>query len=35
MLGAIIGDMVDFVFQLHPIKTKDFDIYSNGTEMAD
>ena len=35
MLGAIIGDMVGSLYEFHPIKTKDFDIYDNRMRMTD
>lgn len=34
MFGAIIGGMVGSIFGLYSIKTKEFDIYSNRTEMT-
>ena len=27
MLGAIIGDMVGSIYEFHPIKTKEFNIF--------
>ena len=35
MLGAIIGDMVGSLYEFHPIKTKEFDIYNNRMRMTD
>ena len=35
MLGAIIGDMVGSLYEFHPIKSKDFDIYDNRMRMTD
>lgn len=35
MLGAIIGDMVGSLYEFHPIKTKDFNIYNNRMRMTD
>ena len=35
MLGAIIGDMVGSLYEFHPIKTKDFEIYDNRMRMTD
>ena len=35
MLGAIIGDMVGSLYEFHPIKRKDFDIYNNRMRMTD
>ena len=35
MLGAIIGDMVGSIYEFHPIKTKDFDIYNPNFHMTD
>ena len=35
MLGAIIGDMVGSLYEFHPIKTKDFDIYDNRMRIID
>ena len=35
MLGAIIGDMVGSIYEFHPIKTKDFEIYDNRMRMTD
>ena len=35
MLGAIIGDMVGSLYEFHPIKTKDFNIFDNRMRMTD
>ena len=35
MLGAIIGDMVGSLYEFHPCKTKDFDIYNKRMRMTD
>ena len=35
MLGAIIGDMVGSVYEFHPIKRKDFEIFDNRMRMTD
>lgn len=35
MLGAIIGDMVGSIYEFHPIKRKDFDIFNNRMRMTD
>ena len=35
MLGAIIGDMVGSLYEFHPIKTKDFEIYNEKMRMTD
>ena len=35
MLGAIIGDMVGSLYEFHPIKRKDFNIYDNRMRMTD
>jgi len=35
MLGAIIGDMVGSVYEHHPLKSKDFDIYNPLSRMTD
>lgn len=35
MLGAIIGDMVGSVYEFHPIKTKDFNIFNRRSRMTD
>ena len=35
MLGAIIGDMVGSLYEFHPIKTKDFEIYDSRMRMTD
>ena len=35
MLGAIIGDMVGSLYEFHPIKRKDFDIFDNRMRMTD
>ena len=35
MLGAIIGDMVGSLYEFHPIKRKDFDIYNPHMRMTD
>ena len=35
MLGAIIGDMVGSVYEFHPIKRKDFDIFNPRNRMTD
>ena len=35
MLGAIIGDMVGSVYEFHPIKTKDFNMFDNRMRMTD
>ena len=35
MLGAIIGDMVGSIYEFHPCKTKDFEIYNNKMRMTD
>ena len=35
MLGAIIGDMVGSIFEFHPCKTKDFDIFNSRMRMTD
>ena len=35
MLGAIIGDMVGSLYEFHPIKRKDFQIYDNRMRMTD
>ena len=35
MLGAIIGDMVGSLYEFHPIKRKEFNIYDNRMRMTD
>lgn len=35
MLGAIIGDMVGSLYEFHPIKSKDFNIYNPKMRMTD
>lgn len=35
MIGAIIGDMVGSVYEFHPIKSKNFDIYDSKMCMTD
>ena len=35
MLGAIMGDMVGSIYEFHPIKSKDFDIYNHRNWMTD
>ena len=35
MLGAIIGDMVGSLYEFHPIKTKEFNIFNNRMSMTD
>ena len=35
MLGAIIGDMVGSLYEFHPIKSKEFNIYDNRMRMTD
>lgn len=35
MLGAIIGDMVGSLYEFHPIKTKNFDIFDQRMRMTD
>ena len=35
MLGAIIGDMVGSIYEFHPCKTKDFNIYDIRMRMTD
>lgn len=35
MLGAIIGDMVGSVYEFHPIKRKNFDIFNMRNRMTD
>ena len=35
MLGAIIGDMVGSMYEFHPCKTKDFNIYNKRMRMTD
>ena len=35
MLGAIIGDMVGSIYEFHPHKSKDFDIYNTKMRMTD
>ena len=35
MLGAIIGDMVGSVYEFHPIKTKQFEIFNINNRMTD
>ena len=35
MLGAIIGDMVGSLYEFHPIKRKDFNIYDKRMRMTD
>ena len=35
MLGAIIGDMVGSVYEFHPIKRKDFEIFDHRMRMTD
>ena len=35
MLGAIIGDMVGSLYEFHPIKSKDFNIYNKRMRMTD
>ena len=35
MLGAIIGDMVGSVYEFHPIKTKEFNIFDKRSGMTD
>lgn len=32
MIGAIIGDIVGSRFEFHPIKTKQFDLFQEGSE---
>ena len=35
MLGAIIGDMVGSMYEFHPLKKKDFNIYNQRMRMTD
>lgn len=35
MLGAIIGDMVGSIYEFHPIKKKEFNIYDKRMRMTD
>lgn len=35
MIGAIIGDMVGSIYEFHPIKSKEFNIYNKNMEMTD
>ena len=35
MLGAIIGDMVGSIYEFHPLKKKDFNIYNPKMRMTD
>ncbi len=35
MLGAIIGDMVGSLYEFHPIKTKDFEMFDSNMRMTD
>ena len=35
MLGAIIGDMVGSVYEFHPLKKKEFNIYNSRMRMTD
>ena len=35
MLGAIIGDMVGSLYEFHPIKSKEFNIFNNRMRMTD
>lgn len=35
MLGAIIGDMVGSLYEFHPIKIKEFNIFDNRMRMTD
>jgi type I restriction enzyme M protein len=35
MLGAIIGDMVGSLYEFHPIKRKEFNIFDNRMRMTD
>lgn len=35
MLGAIIGDMVGSIYEFHPLKSKDFDIYNSSMRLTD
>lgn len=35
MLGAILGDMVGSIYEFHPCKTKDFNIYDQRMRMTD
>ena len=35
MLGAIIGDMVGSVYEFHPIKRKDFNMFNLRNRMTD
>ena len=35
MLGAIIGDMVGSLYEFHPIKRKEFEIFDNRMRMTD
>ena len=35
MLGAIIGDMVGSVYEFHPIKRKEFNIFDQRMRMTD
>lgn len=35
MLGAIIGDMVGSIYEFHPIKTKEFNIFNKRSRMTD
>ncbi len=35
MLGAIIGDMVGSLYEFHPIKSKEFNIFDNKMRMTD
>ena len=35
MLGAIIGDMVGSIYEFHPLKKKEFDIFNQRMRMTD
>ena len=35
MLGAVIGDIVGSIYEAHPIKTKDFDLFGPGCRFTD
>ena len=35
MIGAITGDIIGSVYELHPIKTKDFPLSGTGCRFTD
>lgn len=35
MFGAIIGDYIGSTYEFHPIKTKDFDLFPDGSKFTD